>query len=145
MKLLIVDDEELIRLKLRHITENSTIKFNSIETASNAFQALESIKLEAPAVILSDIFIFHNFFPGSSPRGANIVFFVRIPARPGVKKSPLWNPPRNPWIFPAGHDGKMFKGPGKAEKNCLYWKCSKHHLNLRPIWKIWMKDSCARL
>ena len=55
MKLLIVDDEELIRLKLRHIAENSTIKFNSIETASNAFQALESIKREAPAVILSDI------------------------------------------------------------------------------------------
>ena len=55
MKLLIVDDEELIRLKLAHIVEKSALKFNSIETASDAFQALESIKREVPAVILSDI------------------------------------------------------------------------------------------
>ena len=55
MKLLIVDDEELIRLKLAHIVEKSALKFNSIETASDAFQALEPIKREVPAVILSDI------------------------------------------------------------------------------------------
>ena len=55
MKLLIVDDEELIRLKLMHIVSNSSLHFQVIETASNVFEALSSIEKEAPAVILSDI------------------------------------------------------------------------------------------
>lgn len=55
MKLLIVDDEELIRLKLKHIVEQSSLKFHAVETASNVFEALDSIAREVPAVILSDI------------------------------------------------------------------------------------------
>lgn len=55
MKLLIVDDEELIRLKLKHIASHPSLHFHSIETATNVFEALDSIKKEVPAVILSDI------------------------------------------------------------------------------------------
>lgn len=55
MKLLIVDDEELIRLKLIHIISNASLQFQVIEAASNVFEALNSIERETPAVILSDI------------------------------------------------------------------------------------------
>lgn len=50
-----MDDEELIRLKLKYIVEQSSLKFHSIQMASNVFEALESIGEEVPAVILSDI------------------------------------------------------------------------------------------
>lgn len=55
MKLLIVDDEELIRLKLKHIASHPSLHFHVVETASNVFEALDSIEKEVPAVILSDI------------------------------------------------------------------------------------------
>lgn len=55
MKLLIVDDEELIRLKLMHIVSHASLPLQVVETVSNVFEALHSFEKEIPAVILSDI------------------------------------------------------------------------------------------
>ena len=55
MKLLIVDDEELLRLNIKNIVQASKLKFTSISMASNTLEAIDIINQDAHEIILTDI------------------------------------------------------------------------------------------
>lgn len=55
MNLLIVDDEVLLREKLKTLVEHSTLPFQRVFTAENAVEALLLLEQECPDVVVSDI------------------------------------------------------------------------------------------
>ena len=55
MKLLIVDDEQMQRMSLKHIIESAGLPIDNVETASDAVTAKKAIDDSAPEIVLSDI------------------------------------------------------------------------------------------
>lgn len=55
MKLLIVDDEVILRTRIRKLIEESPVSFQSVFTAANAVEAEEIIGREKPEIVITDI------------------------------------------------------------------------------------------
>ena len=55
MTILIVDDEKLLREKIRGVLESSSLSIDKLYLAENAIEAIRIIDEKCPDIILSDI------------------------------------------------------------------------------------------
>lgn len=55
MKILIVDDETILRERILSVLKNSGLPFSAFLTAENAFDAVELVNREQPEIVLTDI------------------------------------------------------------------------------------------
>lgn len=55
MKLLIVDDEVILRMRIKKLIEDSDLPFQAILTAENAFEATDLFDKEHPEIVITDI------------------------------------------------------------------------------------------
>ncbi len=55
MKLLIVDDEQILRMRIKRLIEEAGLSFQHIFTAQNAIEATELFERETPEIVITDI------------------------------------------------------------------------------------------
>lgn len=55
MKILVVDDEHILRTRLKSVLEQSGLPLSAVFTAENALNAIECIEKEQPQIVITDI------------------------------------------------------------------------------------------
>lgn len=55
MKILVVDDEHILRTRLKSVLEQSGLPLSAVFTAENALNAIEYIEKEQPQIVITDI------------------------------------------------------------------------------------------
>lgn len=55
MKILVVDDEHILRTRLKSVLEQSGLPLSTVFTAENALNAIECIEKEQPQIVITDI------------------------------------------------------------------------------------------
>ena len=84
MKILVVDDEHILRTRLKSVLEQSGLPLSAVFTAENALNAIECIEKEQPRIVITDIRMPIMSAWSSPPTSTHAIIRIKVISSPAT-------------------------------------------------------------